>query len=264
MDSERNRILKIKEYLEDIGVEVNIGKNKARGNKGFFRGTKNGNYRIDIAKSLDETDVLPVLLHEFAHYVHFLHDNKLKSLDFAFDEFTDTLNEELVNITVDKIPKNEAKALFDKKDEISAEIKSMANKIKLHNPDFKLSIPYKKFERHFNIQQKYLLKYDRINFNNRIYSIENLKKDFYELTDDEILYIKIKSKQRMINRINSRIAKLNRYYNSPTELFARFVELFFTDYTKANKLAPNSVAKFEQNLKQGNIQEFYCCNQTAK
>ena len=63
----------------------------------------------------------------------------------------------------------------------------------------------------------------------------------------------------MINRINSRIAKLNRYYNSPTELFARFVELFFTDYTKANKLAPNSVAKFEQNLKQGNIQEFYCC-----
>ena len=42
MVSERNRIIRLKEYFESLGIEVNIGKNKARGNKGFFRGTNNG------------------------------------------------------------------------------------------------------------------------------------------------------------------------------------------------------------------------------
>ena len=256
MVSERNRILKIKEYLETLGIKVNIGKNKARGNKGFFRGTQNGHFRIDISNNLEEKDVLPVLLHEFAHYVHFLYDKKLQSLNFVFDDFTNEINEELIKITVDSIPKDEAKALFNKKESINAEIRNFAKTIKVNYPDFKLSVPFKTFERKFNIQQKYLLKYDKINFNNRIYSIENLKKDFYELSEDEILYFKIKSKQRMVTRINSRIAKMNRYYNHPTELFARFVALFFTNYDKVCSIAPLSTRKFEEKLKQRKIKEF--------
>lgn len=244
MVSERNRILRLKEYFESLGIEVNIGKNKARGNKGFFRGTNNGTYRIDISKNISEEETLSVLLHEFAHFVHFKHDKTLSSLDFAFDNLTDTMNEELVNVTVKKIPKNEAKALFEKKDKLASEIKEMSKQIKQTYPDFKLSAPYKKFERHFSLPLRYLLKYDRINFNNIIYSVENLGKDFYELSEEEILYVKIKSKQRMIGRINGRISKLNRYYNNPTELFARFVELFYSDKNCAELVAPNACKCF--------------------
>ncbi len=256
MVSERNRILRLKEYFESLGIEINIGKNKARGNKGFFRGTKNGNYRIDISKNIDEKEILSVLLHEFAHFVHFKYDKTLSSLDFAFCKMTDTMNEELVNVTVKKIPKNEAKALFDKKEKLASEIKEMAKQIKRTNSDFKLSVPYKKFERHFNLPVKYLLKYDRINFNNTIYSVENLDKDFYELSDEEILYVKIKSKQRIIGRINGKISKLNRYYNNPTELFARFVELFYLDKNSAELVAPNACRFF--NTEQ--IKEFKSLN----
>ena len=252
MVSERNRILRLKEYFESLGIEVNIGKNKARGNKGFFRGTNNGAYRIDISKNISEEETVSVLLHEFAHFVHFKHDKTLSSLDFAFNNMTDTMNEELVNVTVKKIPKTEAKALFDKKDKLTSEIKEMTKQIKQTYPDFKLSAPYKKFERHFSLPVKYLLKYDRINFNNTIYSVENLDKDFYELSDEEILYVKIKSKQRMIGRINARIAKLNRYYNNPTELFARFIELFYSDKNSAELIAPNVCKLFNFS----NIKEF--------
>ncbi len=252
MVSERNRVLRLKEYFESLGIEVNIGKNKARGNKGFFRGTNNGTYRIDISKNISEEETLSVLLHEFAHFVHFKHDKTLSSLDFAFDNLTDLMNEELVNVTVKKIPKNEAKALFDKKDKLASEIKEMAKQIKQTYPDFKLSAPYKKFERHFSLPLRYLLKYDRINFNNTIYSVENLGKDFYELSEEELLYVKIKSKQRMIGRINGRISKLNRYYNNPTELFARFVELFYSDKNCAKRIAPNVCKAFNTEL----IKEF--------
>ncbi len=247
MVSERNRIIRLKEYFESLGIEVNIGKNKARGNKGFFRGTKNGNYRIDISKNIDEKETLSVLLHEFAHFVHFKYDKTLSSLDFAFDNMIEEMNEELVNVTVKKIPKTEAKALFDKKDKLTLEIKEMTKQIKQTNPDFKLSVPFKKFESHFSLPVKYLLKYDRINFNNTIYSVENLSKDFYELSDEEISYVQIKSKQRMINRINGRISKLNRYYNNPTELFARFVELFYSDRYSAETIAPNTCKFFNTN-----------------
>lgn len=256
MVSERNRILRLKEYFESLGIEINIGKNKARGNKGFFRGTKNGNYRIDISKNIDEKEILYVLLHEFAHFVHFKYDKTLSSLDFAFNNMTDTMNEELVNVTVKKIPKTEAKALFDKKDKLTSEIKEMTKQIKQTYPDFKLSSPYKKFERHFSLPVKYLLKYDRINFNNTIYSVENLSKDFYELSHEENLYVKIKSKQRMIGRINGRISKLNRYYNNPTELFARFVELFYFDKNSAERIAPNACKYFKEET----IKEFKSLN----
>lgn len=250
MVSERNRIIRLKEYIESFGIEVNIGKNKARGNKGFFRGTKSGLYRIDVAKKLDDNEIISVLLHEFAHFVHFIYDKTLSSLDFAFENFNEEIQEELVNITVRKIPKSEAKALFDKKDELVLDVKNMANIIKKNYPDFRLSAPFKKFENKFNLTLKYLLKYDRVNFNNTIYSVENIDKDFYELSNEECLYIKIRAKQRMIRKINNRISRLNRYYNSPTELFARFIELFYTNKEETCKLAPLSIKAFK------NIKEF--------
>lgn len=246
MVSERNRIIRLKEYFESLGIEVNIGKNKARGNKGFFRGTKNGGYRIDIANNLDEESVLSVLAHEFAHYIHFCQDNKLENLDFAFGNVTDCMQEELINLTVKKIPKKEAATLFDMKENVNKEIKALADKIKQTEADFKISKPNKKLERFLSSPLKYFLKYDRVKIFNKIYSVTDLSD--YDLSDEQKYYLELKSKQRALKRINSRISKLNKYYNAPTELFARFFETYALSKNEAYELAPELSKSFESNL----------------
>ena len=77
MACERNRIVELIDYLSSLGIDVNIAKNKARGNKGFFR-VKEEKFRIDIAKGLSDDAVLSVLIHESAHFIHYQYDKKLK------------------------------------------------------------------------------------------------------------------------------------------------------------------------------------------
>ncbi len=188
MACERNRILDITQYFESLGIEVNIGKNKARGNKGFFK-ADNQNFRIDIAKGQTEETIIRTLVHEFAHYVHYSYDKTLKSLDFIINE-DDNLTEELIKLTVDSIPKESVAPIFQAKDKIKSEIKklpkSLTNKLKL------------------NFLQKEL------------------------------------------NRINSRILRLNKYYNSPTELFARSIETYILDKEVFIKQAPNLAKYYKQ------------------
>ena len=144
MASKRNRIIEIKNYLESCGVTINIGKNKAQGHTGFFKASKN-TYRIDIAKGLAEDDILKALAHEFAHFLHYSYDKTLKSLDFVFPN-TDEYIEELIKITVENIPKNNAKQLFDIKDNIQNEIQQISLKIKNIYPDFKENKDYSLLE----------------------------------------------------------------------------------------------------------------------
>ena len=75
MACERNRIIVLKEYLSSLDINVNIGKNKARGHKGVFMRSFN-NYRIDISDNVPEENVISVVLHEFAHYIHYSGDKK--------------------------------------------------------------------------------------------------------------------------------------------------------------------------------------------
>ena len=231
MACERNRIIELKEYLSSLGISVNIGKNKARGHKGFFMHSFD-DYRIDIAKGLPQENIISVILHEFAHYIHYSYDKTLCSLNFIFGDFTDEIKEELIKITVQEIPKNFAEALYTSKSSLNEEIKDIAGKIKKIKPDFKLSETDKSIERNINYPLKYLLKYDRVKFAGKLYSLDKL--DEYRLGEAEILYLLLKSKQRAVKRINSRISKLNRYYNNPTELFARFLDSYYTksEYTK--------------------------------
>ena len=49
-----------------------------------------------------------------------------------------------------------------------------------------------------------------------------------------------KELKRAYSRISSKISKLNKYYQSPTELFARFLELYFTNCDVARRIAPNA------------------------
>ena len=70
-------------------------------------------------------------------------------------------------------------------------------------------------------------------------------------------YIILKSKQRALSRINSKISRLNKYYNNPSELLARFCELYFLDEQASCTLAPTAVMQFKQSLERKKVPEFY-------
>ncbi len=254
MVSERNRILKIANYIESCGISVNLGKTKARGNKGIFI-RKLDILRIDIAPNLSEDAVLSILVHEFAHYVHYLYDRSLKSLDFIFETTDDSILEELRKVTVDLIPKDFALELFNKKDETKKEIKLLTNSIKNYYPDFLSTKPFLPIEKRIKRPVKYLLSYDNVRFFNTLYSVKNIDSQFDYLEDFEKNYIKLKSKKRLLNRINSRINRLNKYYNNPTELFARFMEKYFLDRDYVFKKAPISASRVNSVINSGKIKE---------
>lgn len=255
MVSKRDRILALIKYFESIGIEVNYGKNKARGNKGFFL-AKNNIFRIDIAKNLSEEDELNVLLHEFAHYIHFSYDATLKKLDFIFEDFDDEILEELISLTVDLIPKKSIEPLYVIKQELKTDIDGLLGKLKIQNPFFNQSKPDRAIEKKIkNKGLSALLRYDKVKiynfFSYTILSIDSLDKNLYEQDESLILYLKLKSKQRALKRINARISRLNRYYNSNAELFARAFELYFTNSERVMELAPNVYNSFEKLLESG-------------
>ena len=230
MAGQRDRILKIINYLESLGIEVNIGKNKARGNKGFFK-TNNNSYRIDISKGLSEEETLRVLVHELAHYVHYCEDKTLKSLNFIFGKDYENFQEDLISLTVDAVPKDFANKLFDIRDSIKNEINDISKQIKAFYPDIRLSQDNNKIAKDISKSEyKYLLKYDKVRvfsgFRNKVYSIENLRKEFPDIKPEHERYLQLNSLKRKLRRINSRISRLNRYYNKPSELFARSMEYF--------------------------------------
>lgn len=244
MVSQRNRILELENYLRSVGIDVNIGRNKARGHKGLFMHRPDG-FRIDISKNLDDDSVLAVLLHEFAHFLHYSFDSSLKSLDFIFDDFNDDLREELIRVTVLDVPKDFAQSLYKMKDALSSDIKHLYESIKQELPQFKLSENNNVIERGLSGALKYLLKYDRVKIYNQLYSVDDLDNDF-SLSEVQKNYILLKSKQRSLKRVNSRINKLNKYYNNPSELFARFVGMYYTNPEKVKNMAPNAYNKISK------------------
>lgn len=252
MACKRNRILEIKSYLESAGITVNIGKTKARGNRGVFLGRKN-NYRIDVSKNLTEDEIVSVLIHEFAHYLHYCYDKSLKSLDFVFENTSEEILEELRNITVAQIPKEAAEAFFTQKNLLNNEIKLLSSSIKKKYPDFKTSSRYMKIEKQLSYPVNYLLKFDKIKVFNRIYSLEDMGKDFSFLSEEQKAYIMLCSKRRAVSRINNKIAKLNKYYNNSSELFARFFEFYLLHPQKAEELAPAACRDISEALKTNKI-----------
>ena len=129
MADQRDRSLEFIKFLTSEGIVVNIGKNKALGNKGFFKATGKC-YRIDVAKGLKEEEIIRVLLHEFAHYVHYKYDKTLKKIDFIIQDLTDDILEEMIELTVDLVPREEAKKLFAQKELINSEIKTLSKALK--------------------------------------------------------------------------------------------------------------------------------------
>ena len=191
MVSERDRIEKIVDYLNSQGVFVNISKNKARGHKGFFKFGNNSLYRIDIAKGLTGFEILKTLVHEFAHFIHFKNSNDLNFLDFIFPEFDEKIENELLEITVNAIPKDFASSIYEQKNILEKEKFELLNIIKSKNPKFKISDV-----RFYPEPLSYLLKYDRVVYNGKILSIENLEKTYKNLSNEDVAFFKLKSYQR--------------------------------------------------------------------
>lgn len=241
-------------YISSLGITVNTV-TKARGNKGFF---KEG--RIDVSKNLDDDSAVRVLVHEFAHYINFRLDDKLKSLAIVLGDDSEITKKELLEVT--KFVDNNAHCavLNEEKERLKTKIKFLTDTIKTVYPKFSLSEEFKEFKRYARWSDlAYLEKYDRVKiqklFSHKIYSISDVKKDFPDIPDVFVNYLKLRSQQRKRAKISRRISKMNKYYSEPCELFARFVEGLYIDAGRVKELAPNAynsfVSKYRENCYTG-------------
>ena len=232
-------------YLSEIGLDIHTT-TKARGHNGFF---KDG--RIDISKNLDDCSAIKTILHEFAHYVNSLLDSKFKNSYVLFDTDIENLKEELLCVTNFVDENSLCKNLIQERQIINKSIKELTSEIRKVYPKFSLTEEFKQFKRYAMWSNLgYLEKYDRVKllswFNPKTYSITNVRKDFPNIPDVFVNYLNLKSKQRKRARITRRIARLNKYYSSPTELFARFIEGVYLDKEFTKELAPMSFQKFSE------------------
>ena len=242
------------EYVRSLGVTVNTT-TKARGHQGFF--LKN---RIDISSNICYERKIEVLIHEFTHYIHARIDSNISvnhgNLEALFPAADiPRLENELYEVTKAFDRNKGYKLLHEKRENVLKEIKEISAEIKKQYPDFKRSQPYKKLEKDIRkTDAKYLLKYDRVKIKNAFfggtkdYSVATVDSDFPQLESSTKSYIVLKSKQRTLKRISSRINRINNYYRRPAELFARFVEALFVDTNKVTQIAPYAYLVFCKEL----------------
>ena len=257
----KNKLIK---YLKNKGLDVRTS-TKARGHQGLF--LKN---RIDISKFTPEERIIPTLLHEFAHYVHYKIDpDVLKNggtLSVLFDSEDETILEELFKVTNFVDTNSLCVKLYDHKDRIKQKILEQEKIIKSFYPDFMRSKRFKEFDKYIKKSNaRYLLKYDRVKVLEgmlfrkivKYYTLDNIERDFDGMPKAFVAFIRLKSYQRKQSRISSRINKLKKYYQKPTELFARYIEGLYLDKEWTEALAPKVSAIFKKKYFQGNFVDFF-------
>lgn len=250
------------EFLKSLNIDVRVN-TKARGNQGLYQ--KN---RIDISRELKEERAIEVLVHEFAHHIHYKIDKDFVKNGGSIQTLFNTndiseIQKELINIT-NLTDKNSRLEIFkNSKIEISDKIKSMQKAIKRDYPDFQRSKKFMEFEKYIkNSDAKYLIKYDAIRImhgfffkKERILSVKNLEIDFPDMPKAFQIYIKLCSMRRKQSKISKRINKLNKYYEKPTELFARFVRAYFSSPESVSTVAPIASNRFLELLNIGYYKE---------
>ena len=230
-------------YISSLGVDVKTA-TKARGNRGFF---KIG--RIDVSKTLDDKSAVRTLVHEFSHYVHYKLDKSLKSLDKVLVEDSQQLREELLAVTYFVDENSLCNKLNSESEKLKKSIKTLTSAIKQEYPKFSSGDDLKEFKKYSRWSDlRYLEKYDRVKIqslsSDKIYSVANVRNDFPDIPDVFIDYLNLKSQLRRRAKISRRITRLNKYYNEPCELFARFIEGIYLDMDKVKELAPNAFDNF--------------------
>lgn len=250
------------DYIKNVGLDVHTT-TKARGHQGFFL-----KKRIDISKNISQERIIPTLLHEFAHYIHSQIEPFMEktggTIEAIFDDNDPNFyQKELINVTkfIDKNSKFEL--LNTHKAQIKGKIKEYEDCIKCKYPQFMRSKKFKEFEQYIKYSKaKYLLKYDRVKLvSNGLcpkienFSIDNIEKDFADMPEEFAAYIRLRSLQKKQTRVSAKIAKLNKYYTRPTELFARLVEGLYINPDMTKQLAPNSSKRFFELLNYGYYRE---------
>lgn len=250
------------EFLKSAGIDVKTN-TRARGNQGLYQ--KN---RIDIAKGLKEDRAIEVLVHEFAHHIHYQIDKDFIKNGGTIDTLFNTKNssdikKELINVT-NLIDKNSRlKVFLDAKEETANTIKRMQNAIKRDYPEFLRSKKFPEFEKYIKgSDARYLVKYDAVRIMKGIFfkkeavlSVKNIENDFPDMPKAFQIYIRLCSMQRKQAKLTRRLSKMNKYYEKPTELFARFVQGYFSNPETISTVAPNTVKRFNELLQNGYYKE---------
>lgn len=246
-------------FLRNQGITVNTN-TKARGNLGIcFKD------RIDISNNLTKERKLSVLAHEYAHKIHydlekdyFGQGGSLEKL-FKTDKI-ELILEELTEVTsfVDK--NSNLEEIHSKKSEIKAQAKILTEKIKEYYPEFKKSEnfkPVKDYLKKDKSHLKHLLKHQNIKIiypvtkQEIIFGVDTIDQDFPEVPEFVKDYIKLKALDKKLTRLSRLTNKAKKYYNAPTELFARFIEGIFIDFGSIKQLAPVTYDNFIRLLDQG-------------
>ena len=249
-------------YLKNLGLEIHTS-TKARGHQGFF--LKN---RIDISKNTPENKVMSILLHEFTHYINSKIEPNLNKtggdLSIIFSSNNPDYKKELIKVTNFVDENSLCIKLYEHKERIKEMIKNQEKIIKTDYPNFQRSKNFKEFNKYIKRSNaKYLLKYDRVKLieskffkkTYKIYSIDNIENDFCDMPKAFAAYIRLKSYQKKQSRISSRINRYKKYYERPTELFARFVEGLYMDKEWVEAIAPNTCKQFYDLLNNGYYME---------
>lgn len=239
-------------YFRSLGLDVHTS-TKARGHQGFYM-----NKRIDISKNIPEERVVPTLVHEFTHYIHAQIEPFMEktggSLEVIFDDSDDISRYEKELIKVTNFVDNHSKCekLKTHKLIIKDHIIECERIIKKKYPKFLRSKKFKDFDKYIKKSKaKYLLKYDRVKLISgmffkkvEVFSIDNIEKDFADMPKEFAAYIRLRSYQKKQARVSARINKLNKYYNKPSELFARFVEGLYLNSKVVQNIAPYTYKRF--------------------
>ena len=244
-------------YLKSLGIEVHT-KTKARGHQGFF--LKN---RIDISRNISPSRVMPTLIHEFAHYIHYNIEPEMSKTGGSFEKIfrqnNPNFEHELLKVTNFVDENSLCIKLYEHKDRVKAQLKVQESIIKKFYPDFKRSKKFKEFEKYIKKSKaRYLLKYDRVKLigglfrrSVEVYSVQNIEQDFPDMPQAFAAYIRLRSLQKKQKKISARINNLRKYYAKPAELFARFIEGIYIDREWTCALAPNVSKEFLALLNNG-------------
>ncbi|MBQ2644834.1 hypothetical protein IJG14_04590 [bacterium] len=248
-------------FLKSLGIEVHFN-TKARGYSGFCTSK-----RIDISKELPENKVIDVLLHEFAHFVHYNLEPELFKTNGSLNKLfhTDKVKEiekELYQITQIVFDSIQLRKIERLRDSVNIKIKAEREKIKKYYPDFQSSKKFKDFEKYIkHSNARYLLKYDCVIIkggwfsHNITISVKSIEDDFPSMPEAFSAYIKMKSLERKRNRLNAKSSKFIKYLKQPTELFARFFQFYCSDKESTKHLAPEAYSRFVE-LKEQNYYPF--------
>lgn len=250
------------DFLRDCGIEVKTN-TKARGNQGLYQ--KN---RIDLSRNIKDDKAIAVLVHEFAHHIHYKIDKDFIKNGGSIEKLFDTkdiseIKSELVQVTRLTDKNSRLTVFLEAKEETSKTIKSMQSAIKRDYPNFLRSKKFPEFEKYIkNSDAKYLVKYDAIRIikgffikKEHILTVKNLENDFPDMPKAFQIYIKLCSMVRKQAKLTRRINKLTKYYEKPTELFARFVTGYFITPETIETVAPITVKQFLKLLNNGYYKE---------